>query len=160
MESIEFGEAMAKLGLRSQVIKSGRYKDVLSPFRQMLPEERALLENMVMEVYEQFVGDVVAGRPKMGEKAVREVADGRVFSGQTALKIGLVDQIGGYREALRKAAELGGLPHAGELPPVIYEDGRGGWVQRLLSESLSFMRPVSQAVRPGVTMKFIYQPGL
>jgi protease IV len=87
-----------KLGLQPQVIKSGPFKDIGSPYRPMTPEEKALLQTLINDSYEQFVGAVAAGR-KMPVDEVKKLADGRVYSGKQALKLGLVDKLGGYDTA-------------------------------------------------------------
>jgi protease-4 len=159
MEAIEFSSAMEKLGVKSEVIKSGSFKDTGSPFRVMRQDERDSLQAMVMNIYEQFVRDVLAGRGKMTEEAVRALADGRIFSGEEAQALGLVDQIGGFNEAVTQAVNMAGLPK-GEEPPMIYEDGETGLLSQMFSSSLWFLKPVERAVTPGLTLKFIYHPGL
>jgi protease-4 len=158
MEAIEFSSAMEKIGVRSEVIKSGAFKDSGSPFRTMREDEREALQGMVMNVYERFVQDVLAGRGKMTEEAVRALADGRVFSGEEAQALGLVDRLGGYEDALAHAVERAGLPK-GEEPPMLYEDGQTGLLGQLVGGSLDFLKPVG-GLSPGLTMKFIYHPGL
>jgi protease-4 len=158
MEAMEFSQAMEKLGVRSEVIKSGAFKDSGSPFRSMRPDERDALQAMVMNVYEQFVRDVSAGRLLMTEEAVRALADGRIFSGEEARTLGLVDRLGGYSEAVELAKERGALPRDREVP-VLYEDGAVGVFGQLFG-ALDFMDPVERAVSPGLTLKFIYRPGL
>lgn len=88
---------MDKLGIRSEVIKSGKNKDIGSLFRQMKPEEKALLENVVSDTHEQFINAVAENRSLPIAK-IREIADGRVFTGNQAKTLGLIDQIAGFRE--------------------------------------------------------------
>ena len=159
MEAVEFSEAMEKLGVKSEVIKSGAFKDAGSPFRSMRPEERQVLQSMVMNVYEQFVRDVRKGRTLMTEEAVRALADGRIYSGEEARLLGLVDELGGYDEALGVTLQKAGLPTDKE-PPVLFEDGQYPFWGQLFGEAFSFLRPVKSAATPGLTMKFIYHPGL
>lgn len=101
-------ELLDKLGVEVQIIKSGPSKDFGSPFREMSPEERQYWESLIDEVYEGFVQIVVDGRD-LTEEEVRDLADGRVFTGLQALELGLVDQLGYEQEAIDKAAELGGI---------------------------------------------------
>jgi protease-4 len=150
---------MDKLGIKAQVIKSGQFKDIGSPFRSMRPEEQALLQDMVLEVYEQFVADVAAGRPNLEVEQVRAMADGRIFSGQQALKMGMIDSYGGLQEAIDKAMELGGVTDRDEAE-VIYNDGRGTLLEELLGARLGFLDQVGSNLQTGPTMKFIYRPGL
>jgi protease-4 len=83
-------------------VKSGPFKDTGHPLRQMSPEERGLLQGMVDDVLTQFVDAVAKGR-KMEPERVRQLADGRIYSGAQALTAGLVDQLGGLDAATRLA---------------------------------------------------------
>lgn len=94
-----------KLGIEPQVIKSGKYKDIGSPSRQMTAEEKEILSNLILDSYDQFVETVASGR-KMDKDRVRQLADGRIYSGRQALKLGLVDELGGYEKAVRSLKEL------------------------------------------------------
>ncbi len=97
-----------KIGLYPVVIKSGKYKDIGSPVREMTPEERRILEDFADQVHGQFIRDVAQGRALAVDK-VRKVADGRIFSGQEAQKLGLVDRLGNLDDAVAWAAEMAGL---------------------------------------------------
>lgn len=94
-----------KLGIADATIKSGANKDILSPFRPMRPDERALLQSLVNDTYQQFLEAVVAGR-KMPMPKLKPLADGRIFTGRQALGVGLVDSLGNFQIALAKAASL------------------------------------------------------
>ena len=97
-----------KIGVDFIVITSGPRKDFGSPYREMTREERRYWQAIVDEVYDGFVGVVAEGRG-LSEQAVRELADGSVYTGRQALDLGLVDQLGYQGDALAKAAELGGI---------------------------------------------------
>lgn len=97
-----------KIGFNPQVIKSGKFKDLGSGNRPLTPEEKALLQAIVMETYGQFVRAVAEGR-NMPESEVRKIADGRVLTGTQAMRAKLVDRIGGFHEAVRAAARAGGI---------------------------------------------------
>lgn len=109
-----------KLGVREEKIKSGPHKDIFSPFRPMTEEERRLTQNMVDDMYEQFVA-VVAEQRHMDGETVRSLADGRVFTGVQAKEAGLVDELGNYYDALGYA---GTLIHADpdKVAAVTYDD--------------------------------------
>jgi protease-4 len=112
---------MDKLGIDIEVIKSGRFKDELSPFRSIQPAERQHWEDIIMEAYHGFV-DVVAEGRDMEREEVTELADGRVFTGRQAQANGLIDEVGDLSDAVDKAAELGsieGEPRIIELRPDI-----------------------------------------
>jgi len=107
-ETLNFYELMQKYGLQSEVIKSGKYKDTGSPVRPMRPDERELLQKMLMGVYDQFVHDVAQARG-MDEAKVKKLADGRIYTGEQALAAGLIDRLGNFYDAVDEAAKLGGI---------------------------------------------------
>lgn len=99
---------MNKVGIKTEVIKSGRHKDIASVFRGRSKEEREILQAVLNDVHEQFITAVAEGR-KMLPDDVRKVADGRIFTGKQALKIGLVDELGNLEDAIKVAARLAGI---------------------------------------------------
>ncbi len=103
-----FEGLMDKVGIRFETIKTGKYKDTGSAFRPMNEDERALIQEMLMDVYDQFVEAVAEGR-NMPIKKVRKYADGRVFSGRQALEYGFVDALGTQSDAIERAAVLAGI---------------------------------------------------
>jgi protease IV len=117
-----------KVGAREEVIKSGDHKDMGSMGRPMTDEERAMLQSMLMEMYDRFV-DVVAKGRKMDEKKVREIADGRIYSAGQAKANGLVDQLGQFEDAVEQAKKLAGVTDARVIqyqkPPTIADLLRG-----------------------------------
>lgn len=120
-------ELFKKIGITSNKIKSGPYKDIMSSDRPMTPEEQAILQNIVNEIYEQFVTTVAVGR-KMEESKVKSLADGRVYTGLQAKNLGLVDEIGDYYDALAAAGELGKIkPGTDGLPPVKAKEKQQPW---------------------------------
>lgn len=112
-------ELYNKIGIHSEKIKSGPHKDILSPERPMTPEERAIIQVMVDELYGQFVAVVAEGR-KMDPARVRQLADGRIYTGSQAKDLGLVDELGTMYDAIDGAAALAGI--AGK--PVVKEYGK------------------------------------
>ncbi len=97
-----------RVGVSFQVIKSGPYKDILSFDRQLSEPEQQILQDLIDSSYEQFVGVVAEGR-KLDVDAVKKFADGRIFTGEQAVKLGLVDRLGTEEDARCWAAELAGL---------------------------------------------------
>jgi len=118
VESLNVEELFRKLGLRSTVIKSGKHKDLGSPLRQMTPEEKKLIQGVLDSVHEQFIRAVAEGR-KLPVEKVRSLADGRIFSGDQAKNLGLVDELGNLQDAIALAAKMTGIK--GE-PEVIYPE--------------------------------------
>lgn len=101
-------ELYDKLGIRTITIKSGPHKDMGSPGRPLTEEEREILQSMIDDMYDQFVSVVAEGR-NMTKEEVRQVADGRVFTGRQALELGLVDQLGDFYDAVEVAKEMAGI---------------------------------------------------
>jgi protease-4 len=101
----------AKLGITSDPIKSGKIKDIGNPLRLMSDEERTVLQGMVNSFFNQFVHVVATGR-KMSEERVRELADGRVYTGVDAKHLGLVDEVGYLEDAIATAKHLAGICNA------------------------------------------------
>lgn len=117
MQFSNFEELFGKLGIRSRTIKSGKFKDTGNPMRQMTEEEERLLQDMIMDTYDQFVEAVLKGRP-VDEDEVLPYLDGRVLTGRQAYELALVDELGNINDAIAKAAEMAGLT---EVPDEIYE---------------------------------------
>ena len=122
-----YEELFKKIGVHGEKIKSGPHKDMLSPERPMTVAERAILQEMVDDLYDQFVAVVAEGR-KMEPDRVRRLADGRIYTGRQAKKLGLVDEMGTQEDAVNAAAQLAGI--AGK--PAVHEVGRGGLWEMLL----------------------------
>lgn len=101
-------ELYNKIGIRQEKIKSGPHKDILSPERQMTTEERAIIQAMVDDLYNQFVTVVAEGR-HMDPARVRQLADGRVYTGSQAKEAGLVDEMGTLYDAIDGTAQLAGI---------------------------------------------------
>jgi protease IV len=97
-----------KVGVSFKVVKSGPYKDILAFDRELTKEEEHILQQLIDVSYSQFVSTVAKGR-NLDEATVRSFADGRVFTGEQALELGLVDRLGTEEDARRWAAELVGL---------------------------------------------------
>jgi len=134
---------MDKVGLSPVVIKSGKFKDTGSPFRDMTAEERALLNETIQAMYMQFVDDIVKGR-KMKKEKILEIADGRIFTGIKAKELGLVDRLGNMEDAITWAGELGGL---GEDPAVIYANrSRFAGLEKMMESASKVMESAASAV--------------
>ena len=108
METMTFQKLLQKYGIDAGAITTGKYKDMGSPFREMRPDERALIEAMLQDTYGQFVSDVAKGR-KMDPAKVRALADGRVWTGAQAKEIGLVDELGNLYDAIKLAGKEAGI---------------------------------------------------
>ncbi len=154
MEFTNFQELLDKIGLNSVVVKSGEYKDIGSPTREMTAAEREILQNLIDDVHSQFVSSVADGRD-MEETIVRAIADGRVFSGRRAMEMGLVDRMGNLEVAIQRAAELAGID--GE-PNVVYPPGdKPRFIDLFIEETLNQLQFAMQKER-AVGLQYIW-PG-
>ena len=112
----EVQKIMEKMGIKVEVVKAGQFKDIGSAVRPLTEKERQILESFAQEIHEQFIKDVEAGRKgKIKPDKLREIADGRFFTGERAKEWGLVDTIGNFYDAVTVAAELGGIKVEPEL---------------------------------------------
>lgn len=99
---------MDKIGIKSYTLKTGRFKDSGSPFRELSKEDRAMLQAVIDNTHEQFVRAVAAGR-KLPVEEVRKIADGRILSGEQAMGMKLVDRLGTLQDAIEEAGRLVGI---------------------------------------------------
>lgn len=100
---------MGKIGVEVEVDKSGRNKDMGSPFRKATPEEQQMMQKLIDDMASRFIS-LATSRRHLSNEAREEVSSGRVYSAGDALRLGLVDKIGYLDDAIREAARLSGLP--------------------------------------------------
>ncbi|MDA8241133.1 MAG: signal peptide peptidase SppA [Nitrospiraceae bacterium] len=139
-----------KIGVKTEVIKSGKNKDIGSAFRTMKPEERKILQGVMDNVHEQFIRAVAEGR-KMKIEDVRAIADGRIFTGEQAVSEGLVNDLGTLEDATKIAAKLGGIK--GE-PEVVTKKDKFSFIDILRNK---FPKEILN-VFPSVKIKYLYAP--
>lgn len=112
-------ELLDRVGIQSQTIKTGPYKDIFSPFRELGDPERQLLQELLQSTYKEFITDVSKGR-KLDIEVVRKLADGRIYTGQQAKDNKLVDALGTLDAAIADLRDLSRkkfkLPEQSELP--------------------------------------------
>ena len=141
---------MTKIGVKTEVIKSGRHKDIASVFRGIKKEDREILQDVLDNVHEQFIAAVAEGR-KMVPDDVKKLADGRIFTGEQALKVGLVDELGNIEDAIRTAARLSGIK--GE-PVVVTKKEKFSFVDLLKGG----MPKELTNIFPSVSVKYLFTP--
>ncbi len=117
-----------------ETIKAGKYKDIGAPDRPMTAEERRLMDDMISVVHRQFINDISLTRKDKIVGDILEHAQGQIFSGEDALKRGLVDEIGGLYSAGRKIHEELGLE--GEFEDFIFVKGKKKFNVRTLFEDM------------------------
>ena len=147
---------LERFQVKAETVKSGKLKDAGSPFREMTPEDREYWQKLVDQVYRQFVQAVAESR-ELPEEKVREFADGRVLTGETAREVGLVDELGNFHRAIEIAKEEAGLK--GEPNLVYPPEDRGRFLEQLLGSMVGAVadgvraeirRDVARAETPGV----------
>jgi protease-4 len=130
---------LKKVGVTMETIKSGAMKDAGSPYRELNASERAYFSTLVADAYDQFFQAVKAGRP-VKEARLREIADGRVFSGRMALNEHLVDNLGGLNDAIELAEKQTGL--SDKNPRIVYEKAKSPLEMLLGTMSRSPLEPL------------------
>jgi len=120
-----------KLGIEMQTFTGGKYKDMYSGFRELTPEEKEIMQQMVDNYYEQFVQEVAEGRG-LSKEQVRSLATGQLYTGTEAKKLGLVDELGGLDKAIDLASELAGIT----APSIEYYKPQKSWLESLLGINL------------------------
>lgn len=108
MEVPNVEELMNKVGIKTEVIKSGQHKDIASTFRSLTDEDRALLQEVLDDVHKQFISAVSEGR-SIPEDQLKKLTDGRIFTGKMAKNHGLVDELGGLEHTISLAAQMAGI---------------------------------------------------
>jgi protease-4 len=150
MEIPNVEELMKKIGVKSEVIKSGKNKDMGSAFRTMKTEDKELLQGVLDNVHEQFIKAVAEGR-KLKIEDVRGLADGRIFTGEQALQHGLIDEIGTLDDATRAAAKMVGIA---EEPDVVSRKDKLSFIDLLRGK---FPKEIAD-IFPAVKIKYQYAP--
>lgn len=125
-------ELTKKIGVKPNIIKSGKFKDMGSPLRAMSPEEQKLLQNVVDDVHQQFVQAIAKGR-NLPLAQVHKIADGRIMTGQQALELKLIDEVGGLEKTIELLAKKLGVKGR---PKIIEQKEKIPFLDWLLQSSL------------------------
>jgi protease-4 len=133
MEFTNIEELFKKIGIKGVVLKSGEHKDIGSPFREMTPDEKKILQEVIDNVHQQFIQAVADGR-KMDRSKVTQIADGRILTGEQAKQAGLVDQIGNLQDAIDTTAKLVGIEGK---PNILYPKKKFSLWELLIRETVS-----------------------
>jgi protease-4 len=133
MEFTNIEELFKKIGIKGVVVKSGELKDMGSPFREMTPEEKRIIQGVIDNVHQQFIQAVAEGR-KLDRSKVAQIADGRILTGEQAQQLGLIDQIGNLEDAIDTTAKLVGI--VGK-PNILYPKKKFSIWELLIRETVS-----------------------
>jgi protease-4 len=134
LETGEVSGLLKSIGVNAEAITSGPLKDQPSFTKPLSPQGRDVLQGLVMDMYDQFVGMVASGR-HLDDARVRELADGRAYTGRQALKLGLIDTIGGEQDARSWLAKQKNI--SADLP--VEDVSTSGLASRAFSSSLGWM---------------------
>jgi protease-4 len=146
-------ELFKKIGLRFEVVKSGEFKDVGTFNRRMTKEERKLLQSVIDDTYDQFV-EVVLENRNMSKEEVLEVADGSIFTGRQAKKLGLIDELGNLEDAIKIAGEMAGI----EGPPkIIKERKRKITLFDLLTQKIDDLTNLNESEKLMPKLQYIFK---
>ncbi len=146
-------ELFKKIGLRFEVVKSGEFKDVGSFNRRMTNEERKLLQSVIDDTYDQFVDVLVEGRG-LSKEEVLEIADGSIFTGRQAKKLGLIDELGDFEDAIKIAGEMAGI----EGPPkTIKERKRKVTLFDLLTQTIEELSKLNESEKLMPKLQYIFK---
>lgn len=164
--TFNFAEGMARFGIDSRAVVSGPNKDIASPFDPMQDSHYALLQEMIDEYYDSFRTLVSDRRPSLRENAADEATDGRVLTGARAHEIGLVDHLGGIRDAFDAAKRLAGLNAAqlvklhtpGRVPASPYALAPSTDASRTTQLNLLQLNLPEQSLEPG--FYYLWAPNL
>lgn len=155
---LNYEDAQKKIGLQEEVVKSGELKDIGSPANELTPEERGIFQELVNEDYDEFVRVIVEGRG-LPEERVRELADGRIYSGRQAEELGLVDELGDLEAAAGVAQELAGVDGA-TVVRYTQEPGLAELLQaRLAPQKPDALKVLEEAgLSPSPELQYLYRP--
>ena len=145
---------LEKIGVAGTAIKSGDKKDMGSPFRSMTDEERKIFQGVIDQMYDRFVSVVATGRKNLTMDQVKKISDGRIYTAQQALELGLVDSIGYLDDAIELAKAESGLMQA----RVVLYYRPGAYKDNVYSRMPSDMPPTVNIVN--VDVRSFVQPGV
>jgi len=148
-----YQELLQKIGLVPVVIKSGEFKDIGSPAREMTAKEKTILKDFAKKIHRQFIMDIVEGR-KMDQDKVESLADGRIFTGEESKDLGLVDRLGNLEDAIEWAGRLGGIK--GKISAVYAREKKFSLL-KYLSE-LSQTEFSNRVFHPLLSAEYVYRP--
>ena len=151
-EFLQLQDALGKLGIGVKTIKAGSLKDAGSPTKKMTEEDQKYFQSLMDEVHRQFIA-VVEKERKLDHDVVVRLADGRVYTGEKARDLGLVDTIGTFEDGVQIAADIAGIK--GE-PSLVRERKKRSLMESLLSDVGESVRDVKQELldRPVLSYRF------
>jgi protease-4 len=151
MEIPNVSGLMEKIGVKAQVVKSGKHKDIASAFKSLTPEEKDILQSVLDDVHDQFIEAVSKSRG-MEYEEIKKLSDGRIFTGRMARELGLVDELGNLEYAIDLAGELSGIK--GE-PNVIHKEDKFNFIDMLKG---NIPKQLMNSAFSGISLKYLLTP--
>jgi protease-4 len=148
-----YQELLRKIGLVPVVVKSGEYKDLGSPVREMKAKEKKILQDFAQKIHRQFVMDIVEGR-NMDKADVESLADGRIFTGEESKELGLIDRIGNFEDAVEWAGRMGGIK--GKISTVYAREKKLSFLKYITDSSINNL--LNRIVYPFLSADYLYNP--
>lgn len=152
MEFSNLEELLKKIGIKGVVLKSGEHKDMGSPFREMTPEEKKIMQETLDNVHQQFIQAVAEGR-RLDRAKVISIADGRIMTGEQAKQLGLVDKMGNLQDAIDEATKLAGIKGK---PQVLYPKKKFSLWELLVKEMASALIEVLNERRLELNYRLLF----
>lgn len=148
-----YQELMGKVGIQTEVVKSGRFKDIGSSTRTFSEADRTLLQGMIDDVHQQFVEAISAGR-KIPIDRLQPFVDGRIFTGRQAKDAGLIDELGTLNDAIKYAATVAGID---EDPDLVYpEPEKINLIDRYLQSAASHYLGVNLKMKKIIGPQYLW----
>lgn len=142
---------LGKVGMKAFTLKTGKFKDAGSPLRDMTVQDKAMLQGVINDAHNQFVNAVAEGR-KLPVEEIRKLADGRIFTGEQALALKLIDRTGTLQDAIEEAGKLAGIK--GEPRVIRPARKKSAWMDMLVEETAS---RISELARQEMGMSVSYE---
>ncbi len=149
---MHYDDLLGKIGISSSTIKSGKLKDSGSPFRKMNEDDKKYFQGMIDDIYDQFVSSVAAER-KLDPKVVRQLADGRVYTGRKAYELKLIDTLGTYEDAISIAADMA---HLSGTPRLIKEKKRERLADMIFGQVKNEIKGMTQELISKPIVQYLY----
>lgn len=148
-----FQKILQKIGLVPVVFKSGEFKDMGSPVRDMTDKEEKIIQDFVNKIHKQFVHDVAQGRG-MDLTRIGKLADGRIYTGEEAKELGLVDRLGNLEDSIEWAGRLGGIK--GKITPVYARKKKFSILRFITGSTLNEL--VNRIIHSDLSAGYLYYP--
>jgi protease-4 len=153
-EWFNYQELLQWAKLKAIVFKSGEFKDTGSPVREMTPQEKQYFQGLLDNMHQQFIRNVAAGR-RQPEADIRSIANGKVWTGQQALGLKLVDQIGDFRAAVNDTAKAVGI--SGEPTLVRYRKPRLSLLELLVGDVSDYLPDKAKLLETNVGFYYLWK---